>query len=126
MEILSVAGLLRPRGQEIHEIHPLLTSFLRARVSSAGEETAEAWTRAFVDVMGQVADQVAPRPLHEQRGPFYLHEANFHTARAEAKRLDMESGYGALTQVLAVYARHTRNFDGAATLYEQITEFCKK
>ncbi|MFB3131615.1 MAG: hypothetical protein ACE10K_03750, partial [Rhodothermales bacterium] len=126
VEILSVAGLLRPRGQATYEIHPLLTSFLRARVSDTDEETAEAWTRAFVDVMGRVADQVAPRPLHEQRVPFYLHEANFHTTRAEAERLGMESGYGALTQVLATYAKHTRNFDGAARLFEQLAEHSKE
>jgi len=126
VEILSVAGLLRPRGQAIYEIHPLLTSFLRARVSDTNEEAAKAWTRAFVDVMGRVADQAAPMPLHEQRVPFYLHEANFHTARAEAERLGMNDNNAMLTQALAAYALNTRNFEGGVRLYEQYAELSQK
>ena len=48
--------------------------------------------------MGRVADGLAPRPLHEQRGGFYYNGANFHHALSEAERLGMDMDFAALTQ----------------------------
>ena len=40
--------------------------------------------------MGRLAHQLTPRPLHEQRGPYFLNGANFHVALGEAERLGMD------------------------------------
>src|SRR5271157_4735143 len=118
---LAVAGLLHDRGQGVFEMHPALTGFLRAtRPPGASGESGERWSRAFVDVMGDLANQLAPRELHEQRGPFFLHGANFHVALGEAERLGMDIPFAALIQSLAVHAQNTRNFQEAARLSERL------
>jgi hypothetical protein len=43
-----------------------------------------------VDVIGSLADALAPRELHEQRIPFLLHGPNFHFALALAERFSMD------------------------------------
>ena len=120
---LATAGLLRGRGQAIHELHPVLTGFLRATaVQQASKEGRDRWSRSFVDVMGCLADDFAPRELHEQRDSFLLHSANFFHARSEAKRLDMVSQHASLTQGLAVYAQNTRSFSEAKSMFEELAE----
>ena len=101
-------------------MHPALTGFLRATCPpGASGETGECWSRAFVDLMGQLADQLTPRPLHEQRGPYFLHGANFHVALGEAERLGMDVPFAALIQSLAAHAQNTSNFQEAARLFER-------
>ena len=118
---LAVAGLLHDRGQGVFEMHPALTGFLRAtRPPGASGESGERWSRAFVDLMGRLADHLAPRELHEQRGPFFLHGANFHVALGEAERLGMDLHFAALIQSLAAHAQNTRNFQEAAHLFERL------
>lgn len=104
------------------EMHPALTGFLRAtRPPGASGEPGDRWSRAFVDLMGgQLANGLAPRELHEQRGPFFLHGANFHVALGEAERLKMDFRSGALIQSLAAHAQNTRNFHEAAHLFERL------
>ncbi len=117
---LAVAGLLHDRGQGVFEMHPALAGFLRAtRPPGASGEPGERWSRAFVYLMGDLANQLAPRELHEQRGPFFLHGANFHVALGEAERLGMDFDFKALIQSLAVHAQNTRNFQEAAHLFER-------
>ena len=41
---------------------------------------SEADQRAFVELMGTIADHYAPKELHEQRGFFALFSANLHRA----------------------------------------------
>ncbi|NQT16378.1 MAG: CHAT domain-containing protein [Planctomycetes bacterium] len=91
MSALGVAGLLRDRGDRVHEMHPALSRFLRLTVlDRASEESRDAWRRAFVDVIGRVADQYAPKELHEQRPAFHVLGATFQNALAEAERLGMD------------------------------------
>ena len=98
-------------------MHPALTGFLRStRPPGASDEPGERWSRAFVDLMGQLAHGLAPRELHEQRGPFFLHGANFHVALGEAEHLGMDLDFKALIQSLAAHAQNTRNFQEAAHL----------
>ena len=124
---LAVAGLLHDRGQGIFEMHPALTGFLRAtRPPGASGEPGERWSRAFVDLMGRLADHLAPRELHEQRGPFFLHGANFHVALGEAERLGMDLYFKALIQSLAAHAQNTRNFQEAAHLFERLATSCEE
>ncbi|HEX4611202.1 MAG TPA: CHAT domain-containing protein, partial [Urbifossiella sp.] len=117
---LGNAGLVRDMGQAIYELHPLLTSYLRATVGTHPSEARETWTRAFVEVMGQLANALAPKPLHEQRFPFLLHEANFHAAQRVAGQLIMGEYEAALTQALAAFALNTRHYPAAAALYDQL------
>ncbi len=116
---LASAGVLRDVGQAIYELHPALTGYLRSSLlAKQSEDVAEKWTRAFVDVMGSLANELAPKELHEQRDFFLLHGANFHYALAEATRLQQDTHLGALTQSLAQYSLQTRNFDEAFRLFE--------
>ncbi len=119
-ETLSRSGLLTDRGQSIHEIHPLLTSYLRSLQQRLPPEQRDAWRRSFVDFMGSYADQLAGRQLHEQRAHFHLHGSNFRFARAEAKRLGMDVDLAALTQALGAYALNSREFISAAELYKDL------
>ncbi len=69
LRALANVGLLRDLRQAIHEIHPVLTEFLRA---TAGQRASEGdrgrWSLSFVNVMGSFAEAFAPRELHDQRG----------------------------------------------------------
>jgi hypothetical protein len=67
--------------------------------------------------MSRLADAFAPRQLHEQRVPFGLHFANFHYALTLAVELDMGIHVVALTQALAAYAQHCRNFSEAERFF---------
>jgi tetratricopeptide (TPR) repeat protein len=121
MEALAVAGLLRDVHGSTYEMHPLLTSYLRSSaVSQAEAEIRERWTRAFVDVMGRLADALAPRELHEQRVHFHLHGQNFYFALEQAERLGTATDISALTQSIGSFAQKSRNFADAARLYERL------
>jgi tetratricopeptide (TPR) repeat protein len=123
LQALVSAGLLRDGGQAVFEMHPALTGFLRGvGGQAAGETSREAWTRAFVDVMGRVADDLTPRPLHEQRAGFFWHGTNFRSAREAAQRAHLDQGYGALTQALATYALNTRDYQSAVQLYQELAD----
>ena len=123
LSALATAGLVRDRGQAIYELHPALTGFLRSTVlAQASADERESWQRAFVDVMGSLADALAPKQLHEQRGYFHLHSANFHAALSLAESLGMDTDFAALAQSLAAYAQNTLNFDSAERLFERLAE----
>lgn len=127
LAMLAVSGLLRPLGQDIHEMHPALTGFLRARsVAGLDDGQREAWRRAFVDVMGRLADHCAPKELHEQRGPFHWHGVNFLTALAEAEALGMDTDFAALTQALGAYALNQRDFASAERRFTALAEHYKQ
>jgi len=124
---LAAAGLLTGMTQGIFKLHPALTGFLRSTLlKSTATEIRDVWSRAFVDVMGSVADDLAPRELHEQRSGFNYNGANFHFALAEAERLKMSTDQSALTQSLATYAQNTRNFAEAQTLFARMAEMYRK
>jgi tetratricopeptide (TPR) repeat protein len=112
---------------DIFELHPALTGYLReAMAESLPEDRREAWTRAFVDVMGTLAGNIAPKPPHEQRGFFRLFGGSFHAAEKEAEHLGMNAPYRALLQAQGSFALNTRNFDRAEMLYEKYAARCRK
>jgi len=120
---LVAAGLLRGLRGPIYEMHPALTGFLRSTpLPAASTEARDAWSRAFVDVMGSLADALAPRPLHEQRGGFAIHSANFYFALEEAEHLAMRIHQRALLQALAAHAQNMRNYDEARGLFSRLAE----
>jgi len=121
LQILVTAGLLRDRGQAVHELHPALTGFLRSNCLDASPaEIRDAWARAFVDVVGTLADQLAPKQLHEQRAGFHLLGASFYFALNEAERLGMDQHLGALIQSLAAYAQNIRDYRSASDLFRRL------
>ena len=113
---LSNAGLVR-KTSDVHEIHPLLTSYLRSRAA-----IPEACQRAFAEVMSKLAIQLAALESHEQRVPFLLHGANFHVALHLSQSLGMGQHFAALTQSLANYALNERDFVEALRLFTQLAE----
>jgi hypothetical protein len=121
MAALSIAGLLRDIGSAIYQMHPLLTSYLRSHGSPPNS-----YQRAFVDVTARLADELAPRELHEQRAPFFYYGANFYFALQLAERLAMNQHFAALTQSLASYAENSRNFVEASRLYMQLARHSVK
>jgi tetratricopeptide (TPR) repeat protein len=124
---LANGGLLREIQSGLWEMHPAVTGYWHSAYhSDLAANPPNAWVRAFVDVLSSLADQLAPRPLHEQRGPFQFHGANFHSARSSAKRLGMEEDYAALTQGLAVYAQNTFAYDSAERLFQELAEHNKR
>ncbi len=126
LSALATAGLVRDRGQAIYELHPALTGFLRATVlRHAAPAEFEFWQRAFVDVLGSLAEHLTPKELHEQRSYFYVHSANFHTALSLAPALAMDAHFAALTQLLAIYAQNTLNSETAKRLFERLAEHCR-
>lgn len=108
---LSGAGLLRDNKWSTYEIHPLFTSYLRAR-----GEAPESCRRAFVDSMAGLAHMLASKPLREQRFPFMLHGANFHQALSHAEHLEMDEGFCALIQSFAAYVQLEGNLPKAGQL----------
>ena len=116
MVALRAAGLLRDLGKALHEMHPLLTSYLRSHGPAP-----QSCQSAFVDIMARIANALAPKELHEQLMPFLLHGANFNQAQKLSENAEMEAWYfGALTQLLASYARKSRDFVESYRLYEQL------
>jgi len=119
LEALAAAGLLRNIKELLYELHPALTGYLRSTtLKETPPGTGDKWSRAFVEVMGSLANSLGPRPLHEQRPGFLCHGANFRFALAEAARLGMDQYQAALIQALASYALNNRNFSEARELYE--------
>ncbi len=127
-QALAAAGLVRDMGHGVvYELHPALTGYLRSTLlKSITDEGHDKWSRAFVEVMASLADQLAPRELHEQRFAFHVHHANFHYAFAEAERLQMDTNQMALIQSLAVFAQNTRNFSEASELLEHFAILARK
>ncbi len=127
LAMLAVSGLLRPLGQGIHEMHPALTGFLRARsVVGLDDGQREVWRRAFVNVMGRLAEHLTPKELHEQRWPFHWHGVNFLTALAEAEALGMDTHFAVLTQALGAYAQNRRDFASAERRFGALAEHHKQ
>jgi tetratricopeptide (TPR) repeat protein len=123
MQALVSAGLLRAIVYDTYQMHPLLTSYLRSgQTRNAADASWDAWARAFVHVMGGLADVLAPRALHEQRVLFQFHGQSFYEALAQAERLQMPDELAALAQSLAAFAQNSRNFEVAKGLFKRSAE----
>jgi tetratricopeptide (TPR) repeat protein len=113
---LAGAGLMWDIGNSVYELHPLLTSYLRAR----GDDRDEACRRAFVLVISKPADDLLPLPLHQQRRPFEMFGANFQHALALAESLSMDQQVSILLQALGIYAANSENFPDAIRYYTRL------
>ena len=126
LRAMASAGLLRDRGQAIFEMHPALAGFLRSSfLKSISSDLLDAWTRAYVDVMGTLANHLTPKQLHEQRPWFAMHKANFYHAMHEAERLLMDAHLSNMLQALVAYAQNTRNLQEAGDLFMRRAEIEK-
>jgi tetratricopeptide (TPR) repeat protein len=117
MEALSGAGLVWNIGKGLHEMHPLLTNYLRSR--GAAPEICQ---RAFVETMGNAARGLRPLPHHEQRMPFSWHRNNLHAARHLAANLAMDQEFAALTEAIGAHALNSRDFVTASRLFAELAQ----
>ncbi|MEI7462464.1 MAG: CHAT domain-containing protein, partial [Pirellula sp.] len=127
LAVLSHAGLLTRVGQGMFEMHPALNRFLQLTVlHDADAYQKEAWSRAFVDFMGRLADHYTSKSLHEQRGAFHFYGMNFRRALPFAESLELNQDLAALTQSLASFALNTRNYQDAGELFLYSAEARRK
>ncbi len=112
---LETGGLLQHIGHGVYRLHPALSGYLAQR-----RPTAELAERGFVEVMGRLADELAPMELHEQLGPFAIHGASFHRGLGLANTLGMDMQLAALTETLAAFALNRRDFGAARRLCESL------
>jgi tetratricopeptide (TPR) repeat protein len=121
--MLERAGLVQDVGQGIHQLHPVLTGFLRSR---SGEwvqaDEAERWSRGFVEVFVHLTNRLGPRPLHEKRGFVALHEANVLRAQQMSDDAGMHRHAGALLEFRARYAGDKRSWVVATRLYRELAQ----
>ncbi|MER2531234.1 MAG: tetratricopeptide repeat protein, partial [Candidatus Competibacter sp.] len=114
LEMLALHGLLHPQGDILYKMHLALTSFLRVRpVVEQDNGQQETWRRAFVNVMGSLADYLACKDLQEKSWFFHWHGANFDNALIEAEALGMNRDSISLALLIAVYAQDRRDFSNA-------------
>ena len=118
---LENAGLCRPIGNNIYRLHPALRSCL-TRLHPATESDQ----RAFVGVLGDLADAFARKELYEYHSVYTLFSACFHQALKLARELDLREDVLVLTQGLAIYAYQSRNFSEAERLNMQRIEAVKE
>ena len=121
LRTLSSAGLIHSVADGIFQIHPTMTRFLRSSSQSESSQI-QAWERSFVDVMGTVADQHTPKPLHEQRLIFQLLGSSFAIALQKSQTHEMEDDFAALTQSLAIFAQKNRNWNEAEGLFDRLAK----
>lgn len=127
LNLLEVAGLVRGIGNQVFELHPALARYLRARTAQlVPAEQAEAWQRAFVEVMAVLANHYAPKELHEQRTVFHLFGGSFERALALTEAADELVHYAALLQALAAYALNRRNLPLAQQHFAAFAAVCEQ
>ena len=116
-DALERSGLCNQIGDSIYQLHPALRTYLtRIHPEKVSEQ------KAFIDVMGNLADAYAPKELHEQHYVFALFSANFLRALRLAEELDMQKRVLALTQALAVYSKNTHNLFDADRMFSQLAK----
>jgi len=117
--ILESAGFCQEVGERVYKMHPALRNCL-----AQAYPATETLQRKFVDLMGRLAEELAPKELHEKRTHFMLNEANFHRAMDMAAVLKMEADYMALVQIIARFKFDSRDFSQAESWYEKCGDIC--
>ncbi|MCI5150579.1 MAG: hypothetical protein D3916_14540 [Candidatus Electrothrix sp. MAN1_4] len=113
--LLENAGLLHTLGGDIYQIHPALHAYIE-RLHPASETLQ----RAFIDFMSEIAGQMVPQKIHEQRTCFILNSSTFYHALHLAKKLSMEQEAVKLIFSLASYAHNSHDYLGAKQLYSSL------
>jgi len=127
--ILVTSGVARPVGNsDLYKLHPLFTSYLRARISSGKSiprTEVDKWAVPFVDEVSRYADTLWSKPLNQQEGPFRIMGLTFEYALELGLRLKKNAHTGALMQALGAYALNTRNFTEANKWYTKMQSFAQ-
>ncbi|CAN2050098.1 Tetratricopeptide repeat protein [Candidatus Magnetomoraceae bacterium gMMP-13] len=126
---LAQAGLIYELSEAkgCFELHPVLTGFIRARLfKRISSDEFDKWAKSFVDVLGIIAEELAPKELHEQRFMFYLYGTAFHYALEQAERLKILVNVSALLQVMGSFAQRHHDFNRARDWYQRWWEFEKR
>jgi tetratricopeptide (TPR) repeat protein len=130
LESLASAGLLHVIGdigdRPLLRIHPMLTGWLRTDPSVTEAVQRDTCGRAFVERMGWLADQSAQQRGNEQREVFRLHEASFHNALSEARRLGMSQHVTSLLQAIAVFAQNSHDLGKAEQGFQELLDHHQK
>ncbi|MCL2387479.1 MAG: tetratricopeptide repeat protein [Defluviitaleaceae bacterium] len=120
-KVLENAGVCRPFGNNVYQLHPALRGCL-SRLHPATHEEKQ----AFVNVMCRVADiYMRVESLHARRYVFGLFSANFHRAWGLAMELDMQEDMAIVMEALARYARERYNFSEAIRINKLRVKFAK-
>ncbi|WP_170113261.1 tetratricopeptide repeat protein [Ahniella affigens] len=125
LELLELAGLVRGLGNNVYEMHPALARQTRLRSVQMDTATRQAWEQGFCLVMASLADNYAPKELHEQRPVFAIFGDSFQRALELAQSRNDLDECGALLQAQAVYALNRRNLALAAQHYEAYAKICE-
>jgi tetratricopeptide (TPR) repeat protein len=120
VNILVSAGLLRAIRHNQFEMHPVLAGYLRSTVPHD-----DAWSRAFVDVMGTLASELSSELVREKRPPFFRYSASFYSALGEARRLNMDVDDRALTEALGLWAMENRELGEAEKLFHHLLTYAE-
>jgi tetratricopeptide (TPR) repeat protein len=126
LQALVSAGLLQEVLHGIYQMHPLLTNYLRLeQIRRTDSASSDACARAFVAVIGLVANQLMKKEFHEQRLAFHWNGQNFYYALKQAERLGMSDHLAALTEILAAFALNSKDFATSRRLYLRFAELRK-
>ena len=118
---LENAGLSRLIKENTYRLHPALRGYLIQRHPAKEEDK-----RAFVDVMGALADNHSQEQFHEQRSVLQISTANFYRALKLALEFDMQNHALALIQVLAAFDQNMRSFSKAERLIKKLEYVSKE
>ncbi len=119
---LEAGGVLQSLRGGVYGLHPALPGFLAAHYYPAVAECR----RGFVTFMAALADHLAPKPLHEQQGPFHIHGENLHQARVLAPESGVEDASSSLLQCVADYAKNNRDWNEAGRLLQELLSYHKE
>ncbi len=120
---LAHTGLLHERAQGVFELHPALTGYLRSvMIALETEDSRIAWTRAYVNVMGTLADDLVDTELPEQRFFFHFFGASFDFALNMAEKFRMNMHFSAILRSIALHAYEMRNFEEAKDLFLRLAQ----
>ncbi|OLN29782.1 TPR repeat:TPR repeat [Desulfovibrio sp. DV] len=122
--ILGILGVAREVRQNIHELHPALTGYLRSnsKAEPPKEEARLSWRSAFARVMAGLANAIRHSPLQAQRRVFHVHQTNIHQGLEFAKEYGLVEEERAILQCLAGYALDTLAFEEARRRYQELAE----
>ena len=114
---LENAGQLHGIGNGVYSMHPALTGYLRSCFAAAKPVES-----GFIHVMGNLANSLTSRELHEQRGPFSLFGGSFSFALELARKNTLIQDVMALTLSLAAYSQNIRDYESAKRLFKELGE----
>ncbi|MCC6425984.1 MAG: tetratricopeptide repeat protein [Phycisphaerales bacterium] len=125
--ILSKAGLLQQRANDLYEPHPALGRHLRSVfLASLDQAQRDAWGKAAVEVLAGLCDGSTAEQLDRQTLIFETHKASFELAIAEADRLGKSDSACAIEQAMGLFAVNIGQLDEAECRYRSLAARCTK